>query len=287
MPMPMPTPSPTPAPTPVPTAAGTPRPTPRPRPAPAPTPAPAIAPVAEATDEGEAADAEETPEADAAEAPEADAAEAPEADAAEAPAADAAEVPAADAAEGEAPAGEDAGSVEAPAEESSSEPEARHRGRWLTLAVAGGVHGTASTGLRAELDLFRRGGWTLGIAVGGTTAEIPRRDGMALYPILELRGMASLGYSVQRGRWHLRLQGGVGVVQARSTSSVEGEHISFNGPRPAVEASAMLGRELLEHWAVAAGPMLTWYRQEISDGMAIFFQHGTDATLFLGIRRQL
>jgi hypothetical protein len=59
------------------------------------------------------------------------------------------------------------------------------------------------------------------------------------------------------------------------------------GPLPAAEASAMLGRELFERWAVAAGPMLTWYRATVGDEMGIYFQHGTDATFFLGIRRWL
>jgi hypothetical protein len=155
------------------------------------------------------------------------------------------------------------------------------------LAVAGEISGNAGTGVRGELDLFRRGGFTLGIAAGASSMRIREMYSVHEFSLLELHAGASLAYAAQRGRWQLRLQGGVGRGKTRPTPGTDGPRVWATSVYPSAEASAMLAREVLEHWAISAGPMVAWSRQELRDDMGLSFDSGPDASFVLGIRRRL
>jgi hypothetical protein len=66
------------------------------------------------------------------------------------------------------------------------------------------------------------------------------------------------------------------------------EPFSGTGVFLAVEGSVTIGRELGRRWAIDAGPMLTWYGQDVNQPwMASSKGRTADGSVFIGIRRAL
>jgi len=147
-------------------------------------------------------------------------------------------------------------------------------GRWLSLAGMIRAGGAGGGGIRAELDLIRRGAWTLGAALSASESTDPTyaTGGPAYFGTKDLKAIAFLARTSTFGRWELRIAAGAGVLHTESglvaysysgPDSPDGAVEGVNVVSPAAEASATLSRRLGARWAITAGPVATFMRQEI------------------------
>jgi hypothetical protein len=168
--------------------------------------------------------------------------------------------------------------------------------RWLTLGAMTQMGGEGAFGARAELDILRRGRWSLGGSLVGTSAHFTVDDG-ASYGYLEtidIRALATLARVTTwgGGKWQLRLSVGAGVMSTNASGELGIEHLDAHGVFPTAEASALFARELRGGWAIAAGPLVTWYSQsyklDYNDGaMSTLTRRDLELMAFGGIRRRL
>jgi hypothetical protein len=172
----------------------------------------------------------------------------------------------------------------------------REAGRWLTLGAMTQMGGEGAYGARAELDIARRGRWIFGGSLAGTSAHFTVDDG-ASYGYLEtidIRALASLARVTTwgGGKWQLRLSLGAGVMSTNASGELGIVHLDAHGVFPTAEASALFARELRGGWAIAAGPLVTWYSQsfklDYNDGaMSTLTRRDLELMAFGGIRRRL
>ncbi len=146
--------------------------------------------------------------------------------------------------------------------------------RWLTMGGVHDVAGHADAGLRIDLDVIGRSWWAMGVSVSVL-------DGSA-ENVLQSTTTAQLFWAatVTHARWQIRLQLGVGASLARITEAnyyYEPDHSHHFGA--IAESSLLLGRELGDHWALAAGPVA-------STGINAWDNQPT-VMVFAGFRHQL
>ncbi len=163
-------------------------------------------------------------------------------------------------------------------------------GQWLSMS---GIAGAEVFGVRGELDLWSKGGWSGGVAVAYTVMDMVNVSGSAALEFGDLRGMVTAGHTLGRGALRLRGQVAVGVVRTELAGVVDGfGPISYAGAHPIGEASAqlhvMLGRGRV--WALSGGPTLTVYAQtfELSNGTGMqAVERSFDVSFVGGLRRRL
>ena len=168
----------------------------------------------------------------------------------------------------------------------------RAASRWLTLGATAGMSDGGGAGIRGDVDVIRRRGWTLGLGLSGSNSslEIVGSSSFGYLETVDIRAVASLSRSYDRGPWQLRFQGGAGVVRttADGTDFSNGRRLYATGVFPTAELSVMVGRRLFDHWAVAAGPVVTWYAQEMhTQSMEVMMRRDADLSGFIGVRRRL
>ena len=182
----------------------------------------------------------------------------------------------------------------APGIVASAQP-APARGRWLTLGGIWQMHGQGAAGARAELDLKRRGKWSLGAVLSMSSSDPVVSDDYSSDYIttVDFRVLAALARTQSLGkRWDLRLAVGAGVTTTHARGQFAGVDIEGTGMFPTGEASLLFSREIGTRWAFAAGPVVTWCPQtyKIEDdfgGMITLSERSFEVMAFGGIRRRL
>jgi len=158
---------------------------------------------------------------------------------------------------------------------------------WLSV---GGILGDGTQGVRGEVDVVRRGGFALGLAVEASAMHVVldgTTDGPPLgtmdLQFMDMRGVVTVGYTLGRGAWQLRSHVGVGMIrsQMNGVSSVTGEMDAL-GNFATGEGSLQLVRTLGTSWALTAGPLATLYHQNYD-----FAGRELDVSGFAALRRRL
>jgi hypothetical protein len=176
------------------------------------------------------------------------------------------------------------GSAPAAADLPGSAPPA---GRWLTVAALIPAAAASSSGVRAELDVMRRGRWTLAISGAVSTATL-RAGGQLRIDTADTRALATLGRTLGSGAWTLRLAGGVGVVHTSALRSTELGELTADGTFPLVETGAAVSRAIGARWALTGGALLSWLGQQMdAPSMGEPVVRGTELNATLGIGRRL
>lgn len=167
--------------------------------------------------------------------------------------------------------------------------------RWLMVGATVQVEGAAA-GLRGELDVIRRGKWTLGAILAGSYSELAFGYDHVLAPgrleSVDVALLAALSRASNMGKWGMRLSVAAGLMRTRVTGDLAGERMDATGVSPVVEASILFSREFLGGWALAAGPIVTMPAQEYtvmdnSGATVTFARRGLDVMAFGGLRRRL
>jgi hypothetical protein len=164
--------------------------------------------------------------------------------------------------------------------------------RWLTLGATMLVDGRRP-GLRGELDVLRRGKWTLGAILAGSYSELafgPEYAGRL--ETVDVALLAALARTSSIGKWSMRLAIAAGLTRSRLTGDLAGEPMDVTVVGLTAEASILFSRELLGGWAFAAGPIVTVPAQDFTmmddQGASItFVRRGADVMAFGGLRRRL
>ena len=165
-------------------------------------------------------------------------------------------------------------------------------GRWLTVGGIWQMHGNGSGGVRAELDLIRRGPWSIGAVLAGSSTNIEVQYSNGYMTAKEARLLGTLARTTTFGKWELRLAAGAGIMVTRATGWVDADNVEGTGLFPTAETSALLSRQIRGPWAFAAGPVAIWYMQtykfEDDYGSMITMSNRDYEILgFAGIRRRL
>ncbi len=182
--------------------------------------------------------------------------------------------------------------------------------RWLTLGGMVRMEGGGGGGFRAELDVVSRGNWSaglsLGVAHGFSTNLLVGFQDSWMYGTLETidwRGTATLARTSRRGSWELRLAGGLGVVKTKAFGYTGGDlgftdsYYDGEGVAATAELSAQLSYRLGTGWAVGAGPLVTFYKQQLDGSLSdsqtsdtmpnTITRERPELSMFAGFRRAL
>jgi hypothetical protein len=154
--------------------------------------------------------------------------------------------------------------------------ERSRKGRAISF---GGFLNAPEIGVRGVLDLARRGGWTIGV---GLTLNLgPAEGGDTHVAGIESRGqrvVAQIGRSLTRGKWSLRVDGGLGVQHVYDFFTV-------------AEASLTLARAVTPRWSLVGGPVamkvLSYGGVSVFDDAAMDVLPDVSWTMFAGVRRKL
>jgi hypothetical protein len=161
---------------------------------------------------------------------------------------------------------------------------------WLSV---GGILGDGTQGLRGEVDLLRRGGFALGLAIEASAMHLvvdesgsgpfgPPAGTMDL-SFRDMRGVVTVGYTLGHGAWQLRSHLGVGMIRTQLTGfSSEMGPMDALGNYATGEGSLQLVRTLGTSWALTAGPLATLYHQDYE-----FAGRELDISGFAALRRRL
>jgi hypothetical protein len=170
----------------------------------------------------------------------------------------------------------------------------RPQGRWLTLGAMAQIGGEGGGGLRAELDIKRRGKWSIGAALAGSSSNMQIDDGLSggYLDTVDVRLLATLARTTQLGRWDMKLSLGAGVMSTYAEGELGTERLEAQGVFPTAEASVMFGREFRGGWGFAVGPIVTWYSQSFTldyndGGMTTLSRRDLQVMAFGGIRHRL
>jgi len=174
----------------------------------------------------------------------------------------------------------------------------RHATRWLTLGGVYRVEQGGGGGVRADLDLFAVGQWTLGIAAAGSRSYSNFNfdfEGFGTLQTDDIRALATVARTTRRGAWDLRIGGGAGVVRTNAVGYTTGGTYTAKDASLAIEGSVLLSRRLGERTAFAIGPVVNYYSQnldavKIDDLGAMYVplaRRDLDLSLFGGLRLAL
>jgi hypothetical protein len=159
--------------------------------------------------------------------------------------------------------------------------------RWLTLGGMVQLHGGGAFGARGELDVMMRGRWRFAVGLTASGANLPIQ-GNGYLETRDIRAIASLARVSTFGRWELRVAAGAGLVHTSVNGEIDSDPLGASGAFPAAEISALFARRFGTAWAIAAGPVVTWYSQsyEMFGGITI---HRRDMELmaFAGLRHRM
>jgi hypothetical protein len=134
--------------------------------------------------------------------------------------------------------------------------------KWLFLTGAVTADVQSGSGLRAELDLARWGGWLVGAGAFFFDEDVPGVDESLGYGDVNISELGATGYLAhvwRYGGWNARIAAALGLAY----TSAHIYHSTFDGMQTTEgttdgvyltgELSARVGRELGARWAVHAG----------------------------------
>ena len=164
--------------------------------------------------------------------------------------------------------------------------------RWLAL---GGMLTNGGSGLRAELDLYRRGRWLVGAAgsIADTESSLSMSTGNGDMVTRDFKAIAYVTRPALTGRWQLRPTLGVGLIYSKGLAYDGSTFYPLEGTFPTLEASLVVTRDVGTQWGAYAGPLATLIVQEYtampgSSAYPMTIQRGgLDVALFAGVRRRL
>ncbi len=90
-------------------------------------------------------------------------------------------------------------------------------------------------------------------------------SGFGNFETRDVRAVGTLARTSRFGAWELRVAGGVGVVRTSVNGFVASRTTGYfneEGVFPTAEVSVQLSRRIGRHWAIAAGPVVSWYDQQ-------------------------
>ena len=184
-------------------------------------------------------------------------------------------------------------SATAPVVTATAEPQ-RRSGRSFSLGGIWKVHDGGGGGLRGELDVVRRGRWSLGAVLAGSVGTLEVHWIGSYVTTIDIRLLATLAHTVPLGKnWDLRLAAGAGVLSTSAIGEFDGEDIDSHGVFPTAEASVLLTRAIGNRWAFALGPIATWYQQTYKiddpwgDAMLTMSERDVEVMAFTGFRLKL
>ena len=149
------------------------------------------------------------------------------------------------------------------------QPPAPASRRWLTI---GAIGSDDNSGVRAQLDLWSRGRWTLGVAGGLRAGEGRMGDRDVAHARIVLGVSHALG-----PRLSLRAQIGLGADASRERPDDDDERMMSHERITAIgEASLQARVRLADRWALIGGPILETP-----------VRTGGSVSLFFGIQRGL
>lgn len=173
----------------------------------------------------------------------------------------------------------------------AAEP-ARPTSRWFTLGGIWQMHGNGAGGVRAEMDLIRRGPWAFGAALAASSTNIDVEYSNGYMTAKEARLLGTLARTTTFGKWELRLAAGAGVMVTRATGWIDADNVEGTGVFPTAETSVLLSRQLRGDWAFGVGPVAIWYMQTYKfqddyGSMITMSNRDVEILGFAGIRRRL
>ncbi|HEX5063057.1 MAG TPA: hypothetical protein VFV99_26965 [Kofleriaceae bacterium] len=169
------------------------------------------------------------------------------------------------------------------------------RSKWLTAAVMLPIGEGAGQGVRADIDVFRRGRWYAGLAASLGAGEMPlmSSSGTGFIHTKDYKGAIYMARPSQFGRWELRPTVGVGVMHTQGLAYDGSSFYSLDGTFTTLEASVLLSRELGNSWAIYGGPLATVINQryEVSvsyqDFPVSLSRGNIDLVMLTGVRHRL
>ena len=171
------------------------------------------------------------------------------------------------------------------------------RSKWLSAGLMFPTADGVDPGIRAELDIWRRGAWRIGAAgsIGETRTDLYSTSGWGDLTTTDIKTMAYLTRTSTFGRWHLRPSIGAGVMYSNGGAQLDNyaQYYSLDGTFATVEASLLLSREFGKRWAAYTGPLATVVSQTFettssSSSYPMSISRGDiDIVLFTGVQRRL
>jgi len=128
-------------------------------------------------------------------------------------------------------------------------------------------------GLRGELDLRARGHWRYGIAasLAQSTFRTWGPDDAGEFNTVDLEALGYIAHVRSSPSWQLRGAIGAGLIGTYADGVFYNEvgyamgYPKALGVFPVADASLTLGCALTRNWALATGPLVTWFGQELSN----------------------
>lgn len=126
---------------------------------------------------------------------------------------------------------------------------------------------TSINGLRGELDVIRRGAWTLGAALSRSTAGY-RVNEVASYATEDYKAVAYVARTSLFRAWQLRIAAGAGVLSTgahitRDEYGTDGSYLASGDTSLVGEASISASIQLSSNWSVSGGPILSVMSQDL------------------------
>lgn len=178
---------------------------------------------------------------------------------------------------------------------SDPQPRPDRAPRWLSVGVL--LAGDDNGGLRAEVDVFSRGSFTLGAALGWTQTWIGRNtEGDAELWSSDVAATGFTAYTLRGGRWELRGALGIGAAYSRvqginDTAPGEPSAMPYSEGRGLYlvgTASLILSMRISERWGVHAGALGHSISQQIPTASELRLDRDDERLFFFtGLRRQI
>lgn len=171
------------------------------------------------------------------------------------------------------------------------------RSKWLTVGAMFPMGPSSSFGLRGELDVWRRGKWTLGAAgsIASTETELVAYPSNGWMSMTDGKLLAYVARTSTWGRWHLRPALGAGVVYSTGSAGIytSSQYYTLEGTFATFDASLALGRDIGKQWGAYAGLVAAVIDQryevmtQATDYPQSVYRGGLDLSLFAGVRHRL
>lgn len=172
--------------------------------------------------------------------------------------------------------------------------------RWLALGAMAQISAddatdtaSGSRGIRADLDLYRKHGISVGAGFALMQTNLILQGYSSPYGYIDtddVRVLGSVAYTHRTGKWAVRFSGGLGFVYTSGNGQFDGMTVSAEGAFPTFEAAVVVTRDLTKNWGVLAGPVLTAYQQDYvftSGGSTFSFNRSDEVSLYIALLRRL
>lgn len=138
--------------------------------------------------------------------------------------------------------------------------------RWLSLGPIVSMTGTGGGGMRGEWDVktYRSGVFGISGSAGQEGMTYQSADYYSdTIDLFDTKVMGFAGLVGQGGRWHMRGTISLGVVYTHAQLNRSYSLQKASGLFPTGEMQLLVGREIGDHWAIDAGPILEVFAQKM------------------------